>query len=86
MRRAGAESISDAEGLREVVKFEAMRLYQLGVITSDELLVRIGWKDPDCCVYHKLTGYNQHGCAGVNPEHIPCAGIPKEQINDAPER
>jgi hypothetical protein len=31
---------------------------------------------PTCCVYHRLVGGNM----------LPCAGIPKEQPDDAPER
>jgi hypothetical protein len=44
------------------------RLYQTGVITMEELLARLGWNDPECCVYHKLTGWNSHSCVGVNPK------------------
>lgn len=33
--------------------------------------------EPTCCVYHKLTGFNDHKCAGLAPNPYP---MPKDYV------
>jgi hypothetical protein len=61
--------------MRSYAEMEAALIMAQSVPTS----WRVAWRpiEPTCCVYRKLTGFNDHKCAGRAPNPYP---MPKDYV------